>query len=110
MAAPSDRTRSRKTGSGTRARKSAKAAPAAQPSQSATETSPNTLVPEIVRAELTSQPVSSDSERHRWISERAYALAEARGFAPGGELDDWLQAEREYESRTMQRPEDQFTG
>jgi hypothetical protein len=31
---------------------------------------------------------------HHRVAERAYFLAEARGFAPGHELDDWLAAER----------------
>ena len=34
-------------------------------------------------------------ERSRRISEAAYQRAEARGFTPGAELDDWLAAERE---------------
>ncbi|HEX5049790.1 MAG TPA: DUF2934 domain-containing protein [Gammaproteobacteria bacterium] len=29
------------------------------------------------------------------IAERAYYLAERRGFEPGHEVDDWLAAERE---------------
>ena len=29
------------------------------------------------------------------IAERAYFKAEQRGFAPGYEIDDWLEAERE---------------
>ena len=33
-------------------------------------------------------------ERRRMIAEAAYYLAERRGFAPGAELDDWLEAER----------------
>jgi hypothetical protein len=33
-------------------------------------------------------------QHHRRVAERAYFLAEARGFAPGHELDDWLAAER----------------
>lgn len=32
------------------------------------------------------------------IARRAYALAKQRGFSPGHELDDWLQAEREIEA------------
>jgi hypothetical protein len=31
--------------------------------------------------------------RHRWIAEAAYFIAETRDFVPGKELDDWLQAE-----------------
>lgn len=34
-------------------------------------------------------------ERHRLIAEAAYYRAQARGFAPGGEMDDWIQAEAE---------------
>jgi hypothetical protein len=34
-------------------------------------------------------------DRHARISEAAYRRAERRGFAPGGEWDDWLAAERE---------------
>jgi Protein of unknown function (DUF2934) len=35
------------------------------------------------------------NERHKWISEAAYFIAERRGFAPGAELTDWIAAERE---------------
>jgi hypothetical protein len=38
------------------------------------------------------------AEQHSRIAARAYELARRRNFAPGGELDDWLQAEREIES------------
>jgi hypothetical protein len=38
---------------------------------------------------------SSSGERHLRISIAAYRRAETRGFAPGGELEDWLAAERE---------------
>ena len=34
--------------------------------------------------------------RHQWISVAAYYKAEARKFAPGRELDDWLAAENDY--------------
>jgi hypothetical protein len=33
------------------------------------------------------------------IAERAYLHASERGFAPGGELEDWLRAEREVNAR-----------
>ena len=33
--------------------------------------------------------------RNRIIAEKAYYLAEARGFAGGSELEDWLMAEAE---------------
>jgi hypothetical protein len=34
------------------------------------------------------------------ITQRAYEIAQRRGFSPGHELDDWLQAEREIEAGT----------
>ena len=34
-------------------------------------------------------------ERHKWIAEAAYFMAERRAFAPGHELSDWLAAESE---------------
>lgn len=37
------------------------------------------------------------AERQRLIAERAYFYAEKRGFAPGGELQDWFEAEAEIE-------------
>ena len=38
------------------------------------------------------------AERHRRISELAYRRAEQRGFAPGNEVEDWLEAEREVDA------------
>jgi hypothetical protein len=35
------------------------------------------------------------AERHQVIAETAYSIAERRGFVPGHELADWLEAERE---------------
>lgn len=41
----------------------------------------------------------SSEERHHHISERAYYIAEGRGFQGDTPLDDWLQAEAEFESK-----------
>lgn len=38
-------------------------------------------------------PVTDAVRRHAMIEEAAYYRAEQRGFAPGHELEDWLQAE-----------------
>jgi Protein of unknown function (DUF2934) len=38
------------------------------------------------------------AERHRRISELAYRRAEMRGFTPGHEHEDWLEAEREVDA------------
>ncbi|WP_326543384.1 DUF2934 domain-containing protein [Pseudorhodoferax sp.] len=41
------------------------------------------------------QQQQDDPTREQRIREAAYAAAERRGFAPGGEVDDWLEAERQ---------------
>jgi hypothetical protein len=51
---------------------------------------PNTVLNLAVAADLV-----SPEERHLRISEAAYRRAQARGFVEGGELEDWLEAERE---------------
>ena len=45
------------------------------------------------------------SELHARIAEAAYCCAEQRGFAPGHEIDDWLQAERGIERALGPRSE-----
>lgn len=44
-------------------------------------------------------PHGTAPSRAARISEAAYRLAQARGFAPGAELEDWLSAEREVDAR-----------
>jgi hypothetical protein len=44
--------------------------------------------------------VPDPQTRQRMIAESAYYRAEQRGFAPGGELQDWLEAEAEIGART----------
>lgn len=41
----------------------------------------------------------SPQERRELIARIAYFRAEARGFAPGGELDDWVAAEAEVDGQ-----------
>ena len=41
----------------------------------------------------------SNEERYRLIAELAYFRSEKRSFAPGYELEDWLAAETELETR-----------
>ena len=38
------------------------------------------------------------AERHQRICDLAYRRAEQRGFVPGGQIDDWLEAEREVDA------------
>jgi 2-oxo-4-hydroxy-4-carboxy--5-ureidoimidazoline (OHCU) decarboxylase len=42
---------------------------------------------------------TTQQEREAWIARKAYYLAEARGFAPGEEMTDWLQAEQQFAAR-----------
>jgi hypothetical protein len=43
--------------------------------------------------------VLSPEERRQMIAAVAYYRAERRGFAPGGEVEDWLAAEKEVADR-----------
>ena len=47
---------------------------------------------------LAPRGVSHSPELAGRIAQRAYEIAERRGFSPGHELDDWLEAEREVEA------------
>jgi hypothetical protein len=44
--------------------------------------------------------LSDSSEREQWLEESAYFMAEARGFIPGFEQNDWDMAEKKYENTT----------
>jgi hypothetical protein len=49
------------------------------------------------------RPPMSDEEIYRLIQDSAYYKAEARGFAPGYEERDWLEAEAEIKARLLGR-------
>jgi Protein of unknown function (DUF2934) len=47
----------------------------------------------------------SNEEIYRLIQETAYFKAKARGFEPGGEVQDWVEAEAEVKRRLqVERP------
>jgi len=50
------------------------------------------------RARGVPQPVEDNRSRYEAIQQAAYQRAEKRGFEPGHEMDDWLEAEKEYEA------------
>ncbi len=52
----------------------------------------------ITQSDLTAI-VARHPAREQLISEAAYHHAEARGFEPGHELEDWLTAEAEVDAR-----------
>ena len=61
------------------------------------------------RTNRESAPSQGERDRHNLIAiaQRAYQIAERRGFAPGREVDDWLQAEREFGGNGASRYEGQ---
>ena len=63
--------------------------------------STTTRKPEIVRADSRANlvPINLDDE----IRQLAYLLSERRGFEPGHETEDWLNAEREVIGRYEQQ-------
>jgi len=55
----------------------------------------------LAEAPATQQVMAPDSrpiEAVSWIEQRAYQIWQERGSSPGSELDDWLQAEVEFEA------------
>lgn len=59
---------------------------------------------EITKSNLQQRELPSFSEsREARIAEAAYWRAERRGFAPGGELEDWLSAEKEIDQQNDRR-------
>jgi hypothetical protein len=67
-----------------------------------------TSVAKLARAipAVTGSAIIDPVLRHELISEAAYFRAERRGFAPGGEFDDWLAAEFEVDARLAGRTAD----
>lgn len=83
--------------------------------ENADESSPETLVPDVVHMQLDRSSVDADEnadELRARVERRAYELAEQRSFAAGHELEDWLRAESEIGSQPTKTiaAEDQFTG
>jgi hypothetical protein len=75
------------------------------------ELAPETLIPSPER--MQAHELRNDAQdRQGRIAERAYWHATQRGFEPGHELEDWLQAEKEIDAEQVEQtpPDDQFTG
>jgi hypothetical protein len=75
------------------------------------ELAPQTLVPSPERAKA-HELANHSHDREERIAQRAYWHAAQRGFEPGHELEDWLQAEKEIDAEQVDQtaPDDQFTG
>lgn len=79
----------------------AKPAPAPRPANAAADAAA-TRPPAggiTVRTSGSSAPRLSAEEVYRLIQESAYFKAKARGFAPGHEVQDWIEAEAEVRLR-----------
>jgi hypothetical protein len=62
--------------------------------------------PEVMRADcfgFRGAPLIPASLRLDMIRDAAYFRAQARGFAPAGEVDDWLAAEQEVDELIVRR-------
>jgi DUF2934 family protein len=70
--------------------------PAAGKVSSAIATPPPGFVAAAVATAAQRTTVDPET-KYRMIEEAAYYRAEKRGFAPGGELQDWLEAEAQVE-------------
>jgi hypothetical protein len=66
--------------------------------QATTETRTVPLPAALDPSPASGQP-TAPVQRHAMIAEAAFFMAQARGFTPCQELDDWLAAEREIEQR-----------
>ncbi|MBX5463102.1 MAG: DUF2934 domain-containing protein [Steroidobacteraceae bacterium] len=53
---------------------------------------------ETAHAQSAIRPQVSPEMRRAMIAESAYLRAEKRGFAPGGEVEDWCEAEKEVDA------------
>lgn len=64
----------------------------------ATKTRTRRPVTETPRARVKRSGHLAPEDRMRFIAEAAYFKAEQRGFAGGGELGDWIEAEAEIDA------------
>jgi len=55
---------------------------------------PSARPPRRRKAKANAVPTPA-AERYQLIAEAAYFISERRGFAPGSELEDWIEAEAE---------------
>jgi hypothetical protein len=89
--------------SGNESRTSSAEPPALKPPANQPGIQPGTQPGNQVRGNLL-RPLSlvphrlTAAERHSRICDLAYRRAEQRGFAPGNEVEDWLEAEREVDA------------
>jgi hypothetical protein len=67
-----------------------------------TATKPKAIGKTVPTVILESDPSPDAEERLRHIATAAYYKAESRGFVPGQDMEDWLEAEAEFEEQLEQ--------
>ena len=87
------------------AKKITKKKTTAKKTATATTAKKKTTSPENTKGSSGSAFTISAEERWRMIANSAYLKAEARGFAPGHETEDWLQAEKEVDALIRGKPQ-----
>ncbi len=74
--------------------------PGARPAQARKPVKP---APDAPRLEMPSSGRPTPEQLYRMIQETAYFKAKARNFAPGHEVQDWIEAEAEVRERLESR-------
>ena len=95
-APPADAATSELQGAGAQAKRSTRKRGVAKPAAGAVSATGDGDQPVARESIVGDQPPATDEH----IRGRAYEIFLERGSAPGGELEDWLQAEREYRERS----------
>ncbi len=80
----------------TTTRPSGRRRPVPAASEAARKTAPGIIAERTL--ETTRSEIVEPERKWQMIAEAAYYRAEQRGFAPGGELQDWLEAEAQMEA------------
>ena len=62
------------------------------------------MLADILQDQRARMRAHAEDDRHRRIAEAAYYKSERRGFAPGRDLDDWLEAEEEVDAASRPHP------
>jgi hypothetical protein len=88
----------------TRSTKPAAARSAAAPARRPAKTAPDAPSTDVIQTGVSARRAEmSPEEIYRLIQETAYYKAKARGFAPGHEVQDWIEAEAEVRLRLEDR-------
>ena len=83
--------------------KTAKATPLRKPARTAPDTPPEEAFSTADAGSRMTGATPTPEQLYRMIQETAYFKAKARNFAPGHEVQDWIEAEAEVRMRLEER-------